>query len=136
MPSAPLKPCSFPGCGRLVQPGTRRCEVHGAQDQRQYDREQRSPEAVAFYHSRFWTTLSGACRERATGLCEECQRAGVYRAGNQADHIVPREQGGSDDLDNLQWLCRSCHSRKSATEGSRWGTPGGGAGRISGAPKP
>jgi 5-methylcytosine-specific restriction protein A len=121
VPSAPLKPCSYPGCGRLVQPSERRCHLHSAQEQRQYDREQRSPEVVAFYHSRFWRRLSVACKERARGLCEECNRSGAYNTGCQADHIVPREQGGADDLDNLQWLCRSCHSRKSAEEGSRWG---------------
>lgn len=36
-------------------------------------------------------------------------------------HIVPIKQGGSKfDSENLQSLCRACHSRKSAEEGSRW----------------
>ena len=35
------------------------------------------------------------------------------------DHIVPRNQGGSDDLSNLQALCFRCNA------GKRWEAQGG-----------
>jgi 5-methylcytosine-specific restriction protein A len=32
------------------------------------------------------------------------------------DHILPVAQGGTEDASNLQGLCHSCHSRKTANE--------------------
>lgn len=38
--------------------------------------------------------------------------AGRPVRGAHVDHIVPRQAGGTDALENLQTLCASCHSRK------------------------
>lgn len=49
-----------------------------------------------------------------------CQACGIVRADNEVDHSVPLEQGGSNDMSNLQTLCGGqdgCHTRKSAAEG-------------------
>ena len=32
------------------------------------------------------------------------------------DHILPLYAGGKSTIDNLQWLCRSCHKKKTAKE--------------------
>lgn len=41
-----------------------------------------------------------------------CRYCGVTEGQFSVDHIVPRSQGGGDDLINLAVCCRSCNSRK------------------------
>lgn len=35
------------------------------------------------------------------------------------DHIIPRAEGGSDRLENLQVLCRQCSDKKTEEEKKR-----------------
>ena len=55
-----------------------------------------------------------------------CVRCGS--AATEVDHITPRAAGGSDAFDNLQSMCKSCHSRKTAGEDGGFGRLRGGAG--------
>jgi len=40
-----------------------------------------------------------------------CVRCGTWK-DLAVDHVVPRIKGGTNDLDNLQTLCKSCNSKK------------------------
>ena len=49
----------------------------------------------------------------------QCQCCGIVRLDNEVDHRIPLEQGGSNELDNLQALCggpTGCHTRKTKAE--------------------
>jgi 5-methylcytosine-specific restriction protein A len=75
----------------------------------------RSKIAVA----RDWKQRRMTCKNRAHG---RCQGAGCgARIGDHgfADHIICRAEGGTDDLSNLQWLCESCHDKKTKAEIAR-----------------
>lgn len=60
--------------------------------------------------------VSGSIRfrvlEKAKKRCELC---GASSSVTQidVDHIVPRSKGGSNDISNLQALCRTCNAQKS-----------------------
>lgn len=53
-------------------------------------------------------------------VCRDCGRVAVGKNGH-ADHIIPLEDGGSDQDENLAWRCASCHGRKTRAEQRRRG---------------
>ena len=55
---------------------------------------------------------------RANPLCADPfgLHGGRVVAAIHVDHIRPRRDGGSDAEDNLQSLCHSCHSKKTASD--------------------
>ena len=53
---------------------------------------------------------------RSEPLCRTCSNAGRLTAATEVDHIVPKSQGGDDQVANLQPICRSCHNVKTQAE--------------------
>lgn len=54
-----------------------------------------------------WRKIRERIINRDRGICQQCGNE-----GDSVDHIVPRNQGGTDDDFNLQLLCRQCNSSK------------------------
>lgn len=114
MPRRPLKPCSYPGCPNLTEGSY--CVEHQAHERaRTYIRD---PRINKRYDSR-WRKIRNAFLA-AHPLCAECERAGRIVAATEVDHITPLSQGGTHAEENLQALCHSCHSKKTAKEDGRW----------------
>ena len=64
-----------------------------------------------------WRKVRVVALERDKYLCQACLKDGVYTQATDVDHILNKASGGTDDLQNLQSLCRACHKTKTAGEG-------------------
>lgn len=112
MPMSPPRPCTKPGCGRLVHDGLGRCEAH------------QKPAWSKPANTTRRTTgrkLQGMRAElfRSNPLCAMCEAQGRVTIATQRDHIVPLAEGGADDASNTQGLCKACHDVKSKAEAAR-----------------
>lgn len=111
MPEKPFRPCAYPCCGKLTK--QKYCDVHTecAEKQRISLLDQKRSNSHARGYDYAWR------RNRGYFLRENpvCQANACERPANEVDHIIPKRQGGTDSWDNLQALCKPCHSRKTAT---------------------
>ena len=114
MPYKPKKPCRYPGCAELTNDTY--CEKHKQKTMKYYDKYYRNQSSKEFYNSPEWQALR---KQKLTldPYCQECKKNGTIVKGVMIDHIVPIRDGGNPlDINNLQTLCWSCHSRKTMIE--------------------
>jgi len=83
-----------------------------------YDEDTGEPEAT-IERRNFPEWAKRAVHARDRGNCAHCGEGITMEleASGQVDHIVPLAVGGSNDLVNLQLLCKACNLKKSA---HRW----------------
>ncbi|MDA2932642.1 HNH endonuclease [Nitrospinae bacterium AH-259-F20] len=107
MPRRPPRACSSPGCPALTH--ERFCEPHDQEDSRRRDAE-RGTSTERGYGAR-WQRLRVLVLKRQP-ICNLCKR----KPATEVDHIKPKAAGGGDEMDNLQGLCKPCHTRKTYAE--------------------
>lgn len=120
MPKAPPKPCNIAGCRQFAVPGRGRCEKHQAADDKSRRRraDGRRGSASARGYDGTWRKVR-LMKLRQNPICET---EGCGQMASEVDHIVPMAQGGQRlDMENLQALCKPCHSRKTVTEDGGFG---------------
>ena len=113
MPLKAKKPCAYPGCPALVRDG-RYCDKHKTIAGREYNKAYRSPDHNKIYGRR-WRTIRDLYKSKHP-LCEKCLEQGIYKPVDEVHHIVPPEDGGTHNDDNLMSLCRSCHNKTRTTK--------------------
>lgn len=109
--------CQQPGCPSRAQRGSTFCTEHRPARGRGHDQRRGNSAARGYDHR--WRAL----RLRFLKTYPVCVGYGLpggrlcERPAEEVDHIVPiRRGGGRLDWSNLQPLCKSCHSRKTANE--------------------
>ncbi|MGN5354342.1 HNH endonuclease signature motif containing protein [Ralstonia sp. L16] len=120
MPARAASICRHPGCGRrIAEPGY--CEAHLG-DQRQWDSNARARARQAKRalptNSTAWRRLREATLRR-NPLCAECQRTKRVTPATVVDHIDG--DATNNEPANLQGLCPSCHSAKTARRDGGFG---------------
>lgn len=88
--------------------------LHTASD-RQYN--QRRGSAGVRGYGRAWRQT----RDAFIASNPVCSVPGCERPTQEVDHILPRAKGGTDDWSNLQPLCRTHHSMKTARHDGGFG---------------
>lgn len=66
----------------------------------------------------FWRELRAQVMARDP-ICKRCHA----KPSKHADHKLAKRDGGRDELANLEGLCHSCHSSKTAREDGGFGNP-------------
>jgi len=116
MPTRLPHPCAVTGCSRLVVVGAR-CEIHKLPPRKDL-RESAGHRGYGYK----WSQIR---REyiRAHPFCSDPYSLHLNQKmrADMVDHIVPKRQGGSDSMSNLQSLCNRCHQYKTSKDGSRGG---------------
>lgn len=109
MPYAPKHPCSQPGCPALVERGKARCPTHTQQQRKAQDASRPHSAGRGYGHN--WRKLRRMVLARSP-LCADCGDAAT-----EVHHLVSFADGGMNTDENLQALCKGCHSKRTAREG-------------------
>jgi len=118
----PNRACREPGCTGYAASGSPYCRAHAAAHARVFRSAAHRKEAARLYRTGQWRALR---RQQLTAkpFCAECLKAGRYTPASEVDHIVPHRNDERLFFDpmNLQSLCSSCHSIKTAREDGGFG---------------
>lgn len=124
MPTKQKRLCNYRGCRNIATKGSK-CDDHYEPPKRK-----ESGQYHHWYNLPAWKALRMMWL-KSHPLCEECKRNGIPTTpATLVDHIEPHRGDWNlfMDPENLQSLCSSCHSKKTATEDGGFGNTRGGRG--------
>lgn len=114
MPKAAPKVCSKAGCGAVVHDGGTRCAAHPKQHNWEPDSVRGNRHERGY--GKEWEEIRAIVLSRDNYLCVPCRTKHIISKAVQVDHKIPKDQGGTDSVNNLQSICDRCHKIKTARE--------------------
>lgn len=118
MPRKAKKPCRYHSCPNLTEDSSGYCEKHKTEYQktisRNYDKYLRNNIEHRERYGYQWRKLRALFLSR-NPLCEMCRHEGRFTDATEVHHIKPLSEGGTNNIENLMALCKSCHSRITMT---------------------
>jgi 5-methylcytosine-specific restriction protein A len=63
-----------------------------------------------------WQRIRLIALRRDHNLCQVCLKNGFVTRATQVDHIINKAKGGTDNIENLQSICKECHDKKTIQE--------------------
>ena len=117
------RPCREFRCPNLTKSPKEQgyCDKHAHKRSNWTARQDRSGSTTARGYGHAWRVLRESIMKRDNYLCVKCAVAGRVAEATDVDHIKAKAHSGTDDPDNLQSLCSSCHKQKTANEGKQNG---------------
>ena len=106
--------CAYPRCAQIIH--TKYCNTH-KHIQLKVSRETRGTTSQQGYGS-MWQKIR-KIHLLNHPLCVNCKTHGIVKPAKEVHHIVELKQGGTNENDNLQSLCKSCHSKRTRMSKSR-----------------
>lgn len=111
-PTKTKKACRHVGCGEASYDSY--CSKHSNENFKYFGERKHAPSKI--YTTERWARL----RKMILAQQPICIVSGCNSPASHVDHIIGINEGGpSFDINNLQGMCHSCHSRKTLREGRR-----------------
>ena len=112
-----VTPCRVFGCpNHVTRSQNGYCDVHADKRTGWAKTQERKGNTTERGYGHAWRKLRTQVLERDGYLCQACKAKGRITPATDVDHIVNKASGGTDDIDNLQALCRACHKAKTQAE--------------------
>jgi 5-methylcytosine-specific restriction protein A len=80
------------------------------------DREMFRPTPSQRGYGAEWRSIRKLALHRDRYQCQRCGWTGDQRNPLTVDHVIAKSRGGSDDLANMQTLCKRCHGVKTGRD--------------------